>query len=180
MKTYKAQEAANYTVEDKIHIHLSNCAFILGRVRVGNDFIKYRDRMKDNFESYEAYRTNYMKNLAADALLFEYLLLKNKVVDKPKSLAHDFILYDKKIDVKVVTKWLNISESKKDWLTLNVNNKLLDYCALIKVLGKPDRPFEEGDIVQFEVSELTPAKEIIDNLKKSNYNGYYYKPKEIA
>ena len=82
--------------------------------------------MKDNFESYEAYRTNYMKNLAADALLFEYLLLKNKVVDKPKSLAHDFILYDKKIDVKVVTKWLNISESKKDWLTLNVNNKLLD------------------------------------------------------
>jgi hypothetical protein len=45
-------------------------------------------------------------------------------------------------------------------------------------VNKPTKPLVAGDVVQVELVEVRSAKEVMENLNVSQYDGYYYIPKK--
>jgi hypothetical protein len=87
------------------------------------------------------------------------------------------------VDVKEVNnKWFNVggkSGDKKHWWIDNVNEGNLTHFLFIKTDRDSSKLLSVGDTVNVLEHKLYAAMDIINQLEKSNYGGYYMDPKKI-
>lgn len=142
---------------------------------VSKEFIEYRNEMKNSFRSNK--RTDFKRLMDADCLALEYLLVNSKAVEPPTNKLHDFCLHDLLVDVKcIVNNYYNISEeasSKLPWMLDGIKKGYLTHFSFIR-MDRPHRPLEIGDIVTFSYIKSFEAKDVLNGLKPSKYNGYYF------
>ncbi|NBP03589.1 MAG: hypothetical protein EBU90_26540 [Proteobacteria bacterium] len=159
---------------DNLINYLIECNNKIGKIKVSQDFINYRDNLKDVFRPNS--RSETQRTMNADCVLFEYQLLLNKFVHKPTHKGHDFIWNDQKVDLKLIaSKYFNIPDDKVMWYMNNIHNKEVTSFVFYKYENPPERPLVVGDTVSFRIVEAVSAKEVMDNIRISNKtNGYYY------
>jgi len=119
------------------------------------------------------YNFSKARNAGGDALLLEYYLLENNLVDKPTCWRHDFIWNGRKIDAKEInSEYFNIHRK---------NDKVNQYREFIvmKELShflfyRTNRPKEEklmiGDVVEIEILGLCDARKIMKNIIPSHHD----------
>ena len=144
-------------------------------VPVREGFIKHRK---------EQWELGYSKaEIQLDAQLLEWFLASLNLVDKTESIKNDFRFQDMFVDIKEVNnKWFNVggkSGNKKKWWTSNMKEGELTHFLFIKTDRDQSKLLEVGDNVNIEKYALWPAKNIINELKESNFGGYYMDPKKI-
>jgi|TARA_R110002074_G_scaffold180194_1_gene344368 hypothetical protein len=154
---------------------LSNILNNLSAMPVTSGFIEYR---KNQFE------LGYAKaEINIDAQLLEYYLISLGLVAKTDSIKNDFYFDDMYVDVKEVNnKWFNVggkNGDKKYWWTRNVNEGELTHFLFIKSDRNQSELLSDGDTVNIKEHAIWQATEIINQLQKSNYGGYYMDPKLI-
>lgn len=154
---------------------LSNIINNLNAIPVTKDFIEYRKRQWD---------LGYAKaEVNIDAQLLEYYLISLGLVAKTDSIKNDFYFDDMYIDVKEVNnKWFNVggkNGDKKYWWTRNISEGELTHFLFIKSDRNQNELLSVGDVININEHATWLAKDIIDQLQKSHYGGYYMDPKLI-
>ncbi len=141
---------------------------------VTEDFIAFRNKMKDKFRAGKRDQT--ARLMHADCLCVEYTLLEKNLVEPPESLHHDFIYEDAKVDCKLITsRYFNVPDDKVLYYMENLRKGRLTDFAFYKYKKNPDGPLKAGDIVEFKFKGVVPAYQVMKNLIPSQYgNGYYY------
>jgi len=111
----------------------------------------------------------------ADALLFEWELERNKIVQRPLNWRHDFIYNGMKVDAKEVNgKWFNIHPLKYNQTKLEQYKESINIGDLTHFLFYfSDRDdtvvLKAGDIVTITPYSLCDAKKIWKSAKPSYY-----------
>lgn len=142
-------------------------------VLITQDFIDYRDDLSKKF--YTEGRDEQKMLVSADCLIAEYELLRLGVVEPPLSFAHDVIVDGRKIDIKVSHgKWFTVKPRKLDWYHECVNKRTVDDFAFLAYKRSVTKPFAVGDTISLRFIKQVPAQEVLYNLRKSMYNGFYY------
>lgn len=156
--------------------HLKDCAHVCHEIIIDEDFIEYRNEHKDKFAA--AGRTEEKRLMHADCLLIEYTLLDKKFVLRPENIKHDFIYDNHKVDVKIITtQWFNVPADKVAWYMGNIRSRDLTDFAFFKFNEQPMRPLKVGDKVKIKLCEVRNAEEVMNELKVSQGDGYYYQVK---
>lgn len=155
--------------------HLDSLAYNhLTDVKITEDFIAYRD---DLIQKYPAYgRSLIQRQVAGDALLAEYILPKvNSEALDATHMGHDIILHGKKIDIKVIRDhWFTVANGKEDWYRKCIHSGEVEYFAFFKYSKAHSKPFVAGDTASLKFIKLVSASNVMYNLRRSKYNGYYY------
>lgn len=165
-------------VEDSITLHYLNTVLDnLGSITIDQEFIDYRNTHVDKFNDYGRTQDEKVRN--SDGLLFEYLLLKNRLVEKPKNIKHDFIISEKKIDNKMINEDANtvtIPNRKEEWMKNAVMDKELTHFSITQWTSRPEeckgdkgRALTVGDVVKFKVLAIIPARQALKDLRSSKY-----------
>jgi len=154
---------------------LSNIINQLSNIPVTEGFIKYRE---------DQWELGYSKaELQLDAQLLEYYLISLGLVARTDSIKNDFYFDDMYIDVKEVNnKWFNVggkSGDKKFWWTSNINEGELTHFLFINTNRNQDKLLVAGDTIEVKQHKLWLAMDVIKELRKSRYGGYYMDPKKI-
>ena len=154
---------------------VSNIINHLSAIPVTKAYIEYR---KKHWE------LGYSKaEVQLDAQLLEYYLITLGLVGKTNSIKNDFYYDYMLVDVKEVNnKWFNVggkSGDKKHWWIDNVNEGNLTHFLFIKTDRDSSKLLSVGDTVNVLEHKLYAAMDIINQLEKSNYGGYYMDPKKI-
>lgn len=148
---------------------------LIGTVKITSDFIEYRDDVRSNFRKDS--RDDTYRLIHADCLVLEHELLARGYVNEPTNKLHDFCLQNLSIDLKSITsKYFNLSEqasNKIPWWLKGIKNNLLTHFAFYK-MNRPSRPLKENDMVSFEYIKAYDAMYVLNNLKRSRYDGYYF------
>ena len=167
-----ADHIDNYTLTS---MHLDHLACNhLQDVVITEDFIQYRNDLVKKFPPYG--RTQDERLVSGDALIIEYLLPKvDKEVLEATHMGHDIILNGNKIDIKVVRgTWFTVSNGKDQWYNKCIHGGDLDYFAFFSYTKAHSKPFVAGDRVSLRFIKLERAANVMYNLRRSRYNGYYY------
>ena len=147
----------------------------MGKITITSEFISYRNDLTDKFNDYG--RTKEEKIRCADGLLPEFLILKNEMADAPKNIKSDFYLNHMYIDNKMINEDANtvtIPNRKTQWMKDAVISKDLTHFMVTKWKTRPEeckgdngRALQEGDVVEFEIITILPAREAIKSLTDS-------------
>ena len=149
------------------------CNEYLQNITITQEFIDYRNEFSSKF--YTAGRDEKEMLISADCLIAEYELLRLGVAGPPTSFAHDVIIDGRLIDIKVVKgKWFTVKQRKLEWYVTCVANHSVDDFAFIAYKRAVTKPLVVGDTISLRFIKQIPAKEVLYNLKKSMYNGFYY------
>jgi hypothetical protein len=137
---------------------------------VTQEFVNYADA---------EFAKGYSSRKNCDYLLLEHHLLKNRLVNKPKSWRHDFIIGDNYIDVKwIKSRFLNTNQKKvdqfKDSVMMGELTHFLFY-ALPEDYGYDSEIYKPGQIVQHTFLDFVNARTVLSNLNESNTSGFYYR-----
>ena len=162
---------------NSLYGYLLKCNDFLGPITVDQAFIDYRNQMVWKFKA--GGRDETTRLMHADCLIVEYSLVQGAMVSAAGCKEHDFIVSDfnAKVDAKIYDKWFNIPTDKTTWYLKNINEKELTHFAFYQWVNKPIKPLVVGDVVQVKLVEVSPAKDVMSNLNISQYDGYYYIPK---
>jgi hypothetical protein len=160
---------------NELNEYLKQCINSFGIIHVDESFIQYRDDLRSKFRKNG--REEEQMILNADRLLLEWILLKRGLVQESVDKLHDFCLQNYFIDLKcIATKYLNINRamsSKLAWMRDGISKNLLTHFAFYKMHG-PKRGLQVNDEIQFEYLNCIEASHVLNNLKTSRYDGYYY------
>lgn len=158
-----------------LNIYLKKSVEELGTIIVDESFITHRDEMRNKFRKNGRLEEQMILN--ADRLLLEWTLLNKGLVGPSVDKLHDFCLQEYKIDLKCISsKYLNINRAmanKIPWMREGINNNMLTHFAFYKMYG-PKRGLEINDKVTFEFIDCQEAQYVLNNLKKSKFDGFYY------
>jgi hypothetical protein len=159
--------------------YLHRCNDFLGEITIDKAFIDYRNQMKHKFKANG--RDDNTRLMNADCLIIEYSMVQSAFATESYCKEFDFEVrvYNAKVDVKIYDKWFNIPADKVEWYLMNIKKGLLSDFAFYRWVNKPLKPLVVGDVVQVELVEVRNAKEVMQNLNVSQYDGYYYIPKKI-
>lgn len=160
---------------NELNEYLKQSIDSLGTIHVDESFIQYRDELRGKFRKNG--REEEQMILNADRLLLEWTLIKKGLVQESIDKLHDFCLHDSYIDLKCISsKYLNINHSmsnKIPWMRDGISKNLLTHFAFYKMHG-PKRGLQINDEVKFEFLNCKEASYVLNNLKKSRYDGYYF------
>lgn len=158
-----------------LEMHLDSLTYNhLQNVVITEDFIRYRNDLVSKFPDYG--RTLDQRLVSGDALIIEYILPKvDKEVHEATHMGHDIILHGKKIDIKVVRgNWFTVSNGKDHWYNRCIHGGDLEYFAFFSYTKDHSIPFVAGGRTSLRFIKLVPAANVMYNLRRSRYNGYYY------
>lgn len=145
----------------------------LGEITIEGEFIELRNWAANKF--YPEDREEERLEIDCDALLLEYLLIKNKIVDEPQNWQHDFIYNSIKIDAKRVnSKYFNMSKYKANSFNKSNKDNELDYFCFFRELIQYDRPLQMGDKQKLEIIKFVPVREVLKQISRSNFNDRFY------
>lgn len=121
-------------------------------------------------------RTWEERQVDADCLLPEIMLQRNGYVDLPTCWRHDAIYKGAKIDFKLIRKWFNVSEKSRNQYMESILLNELDYFAFYKYKVDYYTPLVTGNIVDYDLWDIVPAREVIKNLEVSKRpsGGWFY------
>ena len=158
--------------------YLHKCNDFIGNVTIDQAFIDYRDQMKWKFQSNG--RDENTRTMHADCLIIEYSIVQAALAEESYCKEFDIELrqFNAKVDIKIVDKWFNVPSDKVEWYVKNIAKGMLSHFAFFQWTVKPTKPLVVGDKVSFKLLEVRPAREVMENLSKSQYDGYYYTPKK--
>lgn len=144
-------------------------------VEITQDFIDYRDELTPKYQAYG--RDSEQMARSGDALLAEYILPQTVADIQPAThFGHDIILHGAKIDLKVVReKWFTVENDKDRWYNQCIHGGELHHFAFLQYTKSQSKPFVAGDRTSLRLINLVPAARVMYNLRRSRYNGYYYK-----
>lgn len=155
-------------------------------VEVSQDFIDYRDGEWEK-RTYSEHKPN------MNALVFEYYLIKNGLIEESSNWRNDGIYKDHKIDFKRISSggYWNIMDSKKVQQILESEQRnqvdiLLFYKQYVTRNGrKVNDNFDvliEGDKIKFEFVATGSPSKILRYVKPSfkQKNGYYVRMDELV
>jgi hypothetical protein len=144
---------------------------------VDQAFVDYRNQMKWKFKA--GGRDETTRLMHADCLIVEYSLVQGAMVSPAGGIEHDFIAKDfnAMVDVKIYDKWFNVPSDKVEWYVKNIAKGVLTHFAFYRWVNKPVKPLVVGDVVQVKLVEVPLARDVMNNLSISQYDGYYYIPK---
>lgn len=141
-------------------------------ITVNQEFIDYRDRKLAEFGANG--RDLKARVMHADCLIIEWELLRNTRAKRPVHLAHDLIIDDIKVDIKVVHgKTFNVTSKKRDWYMNSYKAGQVDAYSFFKYINAPTEPLKVGDVVGFNYIKSQSYKTMISSLSVSKYDGYY-------
>lgn len=154
--------------------HIDHSLGQLGKIVTPDWWPEFRDAEANKYKPGK--RSWEQRQVDADCLLAEIMMQRNHYVDMPTHKGHDYILKNKKIDNKLFRKWFNVSEDKRKWYIKCIMEGHLEYFAFIKYVKEYYVPLNAGDIVEVELYDVVPAREVINNLNrsKSDKTGWYY------
>lgn len=154
--------------------HIDHSLSQLGKIVTPDWWPEFRDVEARKYKPGK--RTWEQRQVDADCLLAEIMMQRNHYVDMPAHKGHDYILKNKKIDNKLFRKWFNVPEAKRQWYIKCIMEGQLDYFAFIKYVKDYYMPLKPGDIVEVELYDVVPAREVIKNLNRSkrDEDGWYY------
>lgn len=158
-----------------LEMHLDSLTFNhLQNVVITEDFIRYRNDLVKKFPAYG--RSPDERLVSGDALVIEYILPKvDKEVQEATHMGHDIILQGKKIDIKIIRgNWFTVSNGKDQWYNKCIHGGDLEYFAFFSYTKAHSKPFVAGDRTSLRFIKLVPARNVMYNLRRSRYNGYYY------
>ena len=145
--------------------------------KVSQEFIDWR---ADHAKLYrQGKRTDEQFLLDLDSEIHEYTLISNGLVEP-----HDDMMVDYEcdewgnVDVKFIDKWYNISCSKMLWMLKQ--RYTVDHYEFCEWVDRPDRPLEVGDMVTWQPIAVIHYDDIMDNLKTSQYNGFYVDVRKLC
>lgn len=144
----------------------------LGSVEVDQDFIDARDIRVKQFKANGRSIETRLKH--ADCTLLEHTLIKNEQVEKPENKWHDFCVQDSKIDVKCIeSTWYSPKTDNIPWMLEGIKRGMLTHFGFYH-MQRPNRPLQIGDKIFFEYIKVEDAMTVLNGLKISKFNGYYY------
>lgn len=151
---------------------------VVERIIVTPEFIDYRDEMKTILEEDGSDRSEKTRLMAADCLLLEYELIKQKLVSPPKTKGQDFIIDEYYVDNKTITSiWFPIYKQQTlDNHQYNIDNGLLTHYSFHKYKLAPTEPFKAGDVTGFDFIRAEESQYVLNRLVKSNFKGWRYGP----
>ena len=163
-----------------LYDYLKECQDRLGVITIDQAFIDYRNQMAWKFRA--GNRDVNTRIMNADCLIVEYSLIQGAMVAEPYGMEQDFVVskYMALVDAKIYDKWFNIPADKVQWYMKNIKEGLLTHFAFYRWVNKPARPLEVGDTVELRLIEVSPAETVLRNVNISQYDGYYYIPKNIV
>lgn len=143
-------------------------------VEVTKEFCALRDDLLLKYVD-DSGRDHEKRMLHNDAIIVEHTLIAKDIVEPPTNMGHDFIYRGKKIDVKLVRgHWFTVTPKKIHWYRHCIQTANVDYFAFYRYDKTHSRPFIPGDTTTLRFIKLVPASEVMYNLRRSRYNGYYY------
>ncbi len=158
-----------------VYNYLSSIHKQIETFTVTEDFIAFRNKMKDKFQAGKRDETTRLMH--ADCLCVEYALLEKNLVQPPESIHHDFIYEDSKVDCKLInTRYFSVPGHKVLYYMENLRKRRLTDFAFYKYKKNPDAPLKVGDVVEFKLISVVPAYEVMEDLVPSQYrrDDYYY------
>jgi hypothetical protein len=154
-------------------IYLKECQEKIGEITIDQDFIDFRNEHKEKFRA--AGREDWQRLMHADCLITEYMLIKNNMVNKPENIRHDFIKDEFKVDAKIISSlYFNVPNDKTTWYMENIRSGELTHFAFYKFIVKPGAPLKVGDKISVRLDEVRDAEFVMNNLRRSQGDGYYY------
>ena len=160
---------------NEIFDYLDHTQRTIGKITVPDWWPEFRDAEANKYNG--GNRTWEQRQVDADCLLPEILLQRGGYVDLPISKKHDIIYKGAKIDFKLIRDWFNVStQKKKSWYVNNIQDSELDFFAFYKYVVNYWEPLVPGDIVQYELWDVVPAREVVKNLltSKRKSGGWFY------
>lgn len=157
------------TAEELFH-YLNREHQKLGAIRVPRPWREYADRMASKFNPEN--RSWEQRRIDADALLIEVMHWKHGISKQPIHKSHDEITLGAKLDNKLIENYFNIKTvSKIKWYELGITMRQLDYFAFYRYVDglKFDRPLQYGDVVEYNLINIVPAIEVLNNVRPSQY-----------
>jgi hypothetical protein len=153
--------------------YLKECQDRIGEIIIDQGFIDFRNEHKEKFRA--GGRDDRQRLMDADCLITEYALINNGFVNKPENKRHDFIKDNDKVDAKIISSlYFNVPEDKVTWYMENIRSGNLTHFAFYKFVVRPGAPLKPGDKVLIRLDEVRDAEYVMNKLRPSNKDGYYY------
>lgn len=131
------------------------------KIRITDKFVKYANK---------ASREIRISRSNADALLYEWLLITSRIVERPENWRHDFIYDGMKIDVKELSgKYFNIQTEKYDQYKESIVTGELTHLLFYTTTRPRDRLLKEGDVVDIIPLALCPARDLMRSIVPSQF-----------
>lgn len=161
-------------IRDEIFDYLDLTQRKTGQIEVPDWWPKFRDIEATKYGA--AGRGWEERQRDADCLLPEIMLQRAGYVDLPTCWRHDIIYNGIKIDVKIIRNWFNVPEHKKCQYMESILFDELHYFAFYKYKVNYYKPLVPSDIVDYEIWDVVPAREVIKNLEisKNPSGGWFY------
>ena len=163
-----------HSITDKGDIGKTKGIFM--QIEVTQDFLDHRAEKASLYNRRGRNENKFLMDLDAE-LLEWYMINIGEWEDEPDNWMVDAIVPDpdgyKRIDVKFVSKWYNISDTKMH--NILQQRKVLDGYIFCEWVSRPDRPFEAGDKVEIHSLGYIPYEDLVDLIKVSRgkWGGFY-------
>ena len=146
-------------------------------IKVTPAFLEHRSEKAAQYNRRGRDERKFLMDL--DAELFEWYMINvtEEWEDDPDDWMVDAIVPDpdgyKRIDVKFITKWYNISCTKMH--NIIQQRRVLDGYYFMEWIERPDRPLQDGDTVSVRMVGYLTHDELLDNIKVSRgqWGGFY-------
>lgn len=136
------------------------------KIRITDKFVKH---------AHEASREMRISRSNADALLYEWLLITSRIVERPENWRHDFIYEGMKIDVKeLYGKYFNIQTGKYDQYKKSIVAGELTHLLFYTTTRPRDRLLKEGDLVDIIPLGLCSARDLMRSIVSSKFEDTDY------
>ena len=142
------------------------------KLKVTEDFINYRTDKRHLYN--QRGRTDRKFLMDLDAELFEWDKLNHdEWREHPSWMVDAYDEWDRKIDVKFIRGFWNVSREKT--LNLIKQRDILDGYLFMEWVSKPSRPLQAGDEVEVRQVGFLSYGDVADNLRKSfkEPDGFY-------
>ena len=153
-------------------------------ITVSEQFIAHRGEKYNQYNRRGRDETKFLMDLDAELLEFHMINELEEWEDEPDDWMVDAIVPDpdgwKRIDVKFISKWYNISCTKMH--NILQQRKVLDGYIFCEWVSRPDRPLEAGDKVEINCIGYIPYEDLVDDIKVSRgkWGGFYSDPRKMV
>lgn len=146
------------------------------KIIVKQNFINYRTNKAVEYNQTGRSDDQFLRNLDCELYEFERLQA-GSLISFNGWKADGTTLDGENIDVKFIETWFNVSDRGMD--NLKAQEGTVDKFQFMEWTDRPNRPLVVGDEVSMEEIGSLTYDEVVHNLVRSNYGGFYVKVRQI-
>lgn len=152
-------------------------------IEVTDEFIAHRSEKAALYNRRGRKEEQFLMDLDAEILEW-YMIKMGEWEDDPDDWMVDAIVPDpdgwKRIDVKFISKWYNISCTKMH--NILQQRRVLDGYLFAEWVQRPDRPLRAGDTVTVNAIGYIDYEDLVDGIKVSRgkWGGFYADPRSMV